>query len=143
MIAAHPDYLARRGEPLVPADLAAHDCIAFEGLQTYRNWAFGAGAAAQSVAIRTRFSVNTADAVVEAAIAGVGIARVMSYQAATALSERRIVTLLRGHATAPLPVNLVHQPHRVQPLKRRAFLDFVQPRLVQALAAVEAAVRAA
>jgi len=143
VIAAHPDYLARRGEPLVPADLAAHDCIAFEGLQTYRNWAFGAGAAAQSVAIRTRFSVNTADAVVEAAIAGVGIARVMSYQAATALSERRIVTLLRGHATAPLPVNLVHQPHRVQPLKRRAFLDFVQPRLVQALAAVEAAVRAA
>jgi len=143
VVAANPGYLVQRGEPLVPGDLAAHDCIAFEGLQTYRNWAFGAGGAAQTVAIRPRFSVNTADAVVEAAMAGLGIARVMSYQAAAALSDRRIVTLLHGYATDPLPVNLVHQPHRVQPLKRRAFLDFVQPRLVQALAEVEATLAAA
>jgi DNA-binding transcriptional LysR family regulator len=143
VVAANPGYLAQRGEPAVPGDLTAHDCIAFEGLQTYRSWAFGAGAAAQSVAIRPRFSVNTADAVVEAAMAGLGIARVMSYQAAAALSEKRIVPLLRGFATDPLPVNLVHQPHRAQPLKRRAFLDFVLPRLAQVLAAVEQKVAAA
>lgn len=82
------------------------------------------------------FSVNTADAVIEAAAAGLGIARVMSYQAATAISEGRVATILRGLATDPVPVSLVHRSQRVQPLKRRAFLEFVLPRLTGALASV-------
>jgi len=142
VICASPAYLARSGEPTTPAALAAHDCIAFEGLQTARSWTIGSGPTVQSVAIRPRFSVNTADAVVDAAAAGLGIARVMSYQAAAALAARRITPLLRGFPTDPVPVNLVHQPHRTHPLKRRAFLDFVLPRLSQALAAVDKIVAA-
>ena len=137
VVCASPDYLARRGEPATPEALADHDCIAFEGLQTYRSWTIGSAAGARSIAIRPRFSVNTADAVVEAAAAGLGIARVLSYQAANAISLGRVVTILRGFPTDPIPVNLVHQPQRVQPLKRRAFLDFVVPRLTQTLAALD------
>jgi DNA-binding transcriptional LysR family regulator len=138
VVCASPDYLARRGEPAMPEALAGHDCIAFEGLQTYRNWAFKSGAAAAtSITIHPRFSVNTADALVEAAAAGLGIARVMSYQAANAISQQRVTTILRDFVTDPIPVNLVHQSQRVHPLKRRAFLDFVVPRLTQAVAAVD------
>jgi DNA-binding transcriptional LysR family regulator len=137
VICASPDYLARRGEPAIPEALAGHDYIAFEGLQTYRNWSFGSGTAVTSMAIRPRLSVNTADAIVEAAAAGLGIARIMSYQAANAISEQRVTTLLRGFSTDRIPVNLVHQSQRVQPLKRRAFLDFVTPRLTVALATVD------
>jgi len=115
-----------------------HDCIAFEGLQTYRNWPVGGGGA-RAVPIRTRFSVNTADAVVEAAAAGLGIARVMSYQAANAISDRRVTTILRGFSPDPIPVSLVHQPQRIQPLKLRAFLNFVLPRLTLTLACVDEA----
>jgi DNA-binding transcriptional LysR family regulator len=136
VICASPNYLARRGEPAMPEALAGHDCIAFEGLQTYRNWAFSGGAVAQSIVIRPRFSVNTADAVVEAAVAGLGIARIMSYQAATAISEQRATTILHGFSTDPIPVNLVHQSQRIQPLKLHAFLNFVTPRLAAVLAAV-------
>jgi DNA-binding transcriptional LysR family regulator len=136
LICASPTYLARRGEPVTPEALANHDCIAFEGLQSYRNWTIGSGAAARSISIRPRFSVNTADAVIEAAAAGLGIARVMSYQAATAISVGRVATILRGLPPDPIPVNLVHQFQRVQPLKRRAFLDFVVPRLTGSLASV-------
>jgi DNA-binding transcriptional LysR family regulator len=143
LICASPGYLARRGEPKRPEELADHDCIAFEGLQTYRSWAIGSGVPVRSVAIRPRFSVNTADAVVEATAAGLGIARVMSYQAAIAISESRVTTILRDVSTDPIPVNLVQQSQRVQPLKRRAFLDFVVPRLTLALAAVDEAVRGA
>lgn len=132
-------YLARRGEPQDPDTLIDHDCIAFEGLQSHRRWAFGNGATERSVPIRPRFSVNTADAVVEAAAAGLGVARLMSYQAAAAIADGRVVPVLARWDDRPTPVNLVHQPQPVQPLKRRAFLDFVAPRLSLALARIEAA----
>jgi len=137
LICASPDYLKLRGEPATPEALADHACIAFEGLQTYRDWSFGGGSAARSVVIRPRFSVNTAEAVAEAAAAGIGIAQLMSYQAADAISQRRITTILRGFGDDVMPVSLLHQSQRIQPLKRRAFLDFVIPKLTQALVDVE------
>jgi DNA-binding transcriptional LysR family regulator len=140
VICASPDYLRRRGEPATPEALAEHDCIAFEGLRMSRGWAIGTGGAARSIAIHPRLSVNTADAVVAAAAAGLGIARVMSYQAANAIAEKRVATILRHVSPEPVPVNLVHQSQRAQPLKRRAFLDFVVPRLTAALASVQGVV---
>jgi DNA-binding transcriptional LysR family regulator len=138
VVCASPAYLARRGAPSTPADLAAHDCIAFEGLQTYRSWTFGGEGVAPSAPIRPRFSVNTADAVIAAASAGVGVARVMSYQAAAAIRSGALVAILRAYAPPPSPVQLVHRSQRAQPLKQRAFLDFVTPRLKRVLDEVEA-----
>ena len=89
------------------------------------------------VAIRPRFSVNTADAVIAAAVAGLGVARVMSYQAARAVADQRLVALLRQDAVDPLPVHLVHAPQPLLPVKLRAFLDFVAPRLKNALDQIE------
>ena len=131
---ASPDYLARRGLPATPEDLAGHDCLALEGLQTSRLWAFGAGKVQASFTIRPRLGVNTADALIDAAAAGLGIARMMSYQAAPALREGRLATLLRDQAPEPLPVHLVHTGPALLPLKLRAFLDFATPRLRTALA---------
>lgn len=139
VICANPDYLARHGEPATPEALAERDCIAFEGLQTYRSWTIGSAAKARSITIHPRLSVNTADAVVDACAAGLGIARVMSYQAAAAIADRRITTILSDFDSGPIPVSLVHQGQRVQPLKRRAFMDFVVPRLREVLAGVAAA----
>jgi DNA-binding transcriptional LysR family regulator len=137
IICASPGYLGRRGEPASPTDLLEHDCIAFEGLQTYRSWTFGAGSSPYPAPIRPKFSVNTADAVIDAAIAGVGIARVMSYQAAAAIRSESLLAILKAHAPAPTPVHLVHRSQRAQPLKQRAFLDFVTPRLKIALEEVD------
>jgi DNA-binding transcriptional LysR family regulator len=137
VICASPSYLSQRGAPASPSDLGDHDCIAFEGLQTYRNWTFGVEARAQTASIRPKFSVNTADAVIDAASAGVGIARVMSYQAAVAIRSKKLVSILQAHAPPPTPVQLVYRSQRSQPLKQRAFLGFVTPRLKIALDEVE------
>jgi DNA-binding transcriptional LysR family regulator len=134
VICASPDYLATRGVPETPDDLAAHHCIGFEGLQMMRTWPFGRGAKAQTVAIQPRLSANTADAVIAAAVAGVGIARLMSYQAAHAIRDGRLVSLLRGYAPELIPVHLVHTGPPLLPLKLRAFLDFAAPRLKANLA---------
>lgn len=131
---ASPHYLAERGTPATPDELASHDCIAFEGLQTARSWTFARGVGAGPVTIRPRLGVNTADALIEAASAGLGVARMMSYQAAPAIRDGRLVTILDDYAPEPIPVHLVHTGPPLLPLKLRAFLDFAAPRLKAALA---------
>jgi len=132
-ICASPAYLALRGVPRTPEELADHDCIAFEGLQPARSWPFGSGDKARSIAIRPRFAGNTADAVIAAAVAGVGIARLLTYQAAEAVRDGHLVTMLHTEAPPPMPVHLVHPAAPLMPLKLRVFLDFVAPRLKSAL----------
>ena len=136
MTCASPDYLARRGTPQTPADLVNHDCLAFEGLQTSRNWSFGSGNENEPITIHPRLGVNTADALIEAAAAGLGVARMRSYQAAISLREGTLVSLLRAYETQTIPVHLVHTGPPLLPLKLRAFLDFSGPRVRAALAAL-------
>jgi DNA-binding transcriptional LysR family regulator len=134
VVCASPAYLSTHGTPATPDDLAQHDCIGFEGLQKVRTWPFGRGRNTKDAAIKPRFAANTADAVIEAAVAGVGIARLTSYQAAGAIREGRLVSLLRRYSPEPLPVYLVHTGPPLVPLKMRAFLDFAGPRLKAGLA---------
>ncbi len=138
VICASPAYLSTRGTPVTRDDLAKHDCIGFEGLQMVRTWPFGRRGNAKTVAIKPRFAANTADAVIEAAGAGIGIARLTSYQAAAAIRTGRLISLLRGYAPEPLPVHLVHTGPPLVPLKMRAFLDFALPRLKASLADIAA-----
>lgn len=139
VVCASPDYLGRRGVPQTPVDLVEHDCIAFEGLQTYRTWPLGSPPV--PIAIRPRFSVNTADAVIAGAAAGLGIARMMSYQAAEPLVDGRLRPVLQAYSPEPVPVHLVHAPHALQPLKQRAFMDFVAPRLKKVLDGIASVAR--
>lgn len=129
VVCASPDYLAQRGAPAIPADLADHECIAFEGLRTYRSWPFKPGIGAGPVTISPRFSVNTADAVIAGAAAGLGVARVMSYQAADAVTAGKLIPVLQSFAPDAVPIHLVYAPQPMLPLKLRAFLDYVLPRL--------------
>ena len=136
VVCASPDYIQRRGAPETPAALTDHDCIAFEGLQRYREWPFVDGDAEQPVTINPRFSINTADGVVGGAVAGVGIARLLSYQAVESIKAGTLVRILADRSPPAMPVHLVHAAHQQQPLKLRAFLDFVAPRLQQRMQAI-------
>jgi DNA-binding transcriptional LysR family regulator len=138
VVCASPDYLAARGKPSDPAELLNHDCIALEGLQHYREWPFvDANGSPQQVRISPRFSANTAEGVTGGAIAGLGIARVLSYQAANSVRDGKLIPILSDFAPPPMPVQLVHAPRQPQPLKLRAFLDFVTPRLQQRLRTIQ------
>jgi DNA-binding transcriptional LysR family regulator len=73
--------------------------------------------------------VNTAEAAIDAAIAGLGVTRVLSYQIANAFRDGALKMALREFEPAPVPVSLVYAGGRLLPLKLRAFLDFATPRL--------------
>jgi DNA-binding transcriptional LysR family regulator len=129
VVVASPAYLARAGRPARPEDLAAHTCITFEGLHAPRQWVFRSAGAEHLVPIRSRLTVNTAEAATDAAAAGLGLTRVLCYQVETAVAAGRLVTVLHQFEPAPHPVSLVHAGGRLLPLKLRAFLDFAVPRL--------------
>jgi DNA-binding transcriptional LysR family regulator len=133
VVYASPDYLRQRGEPKHPNELFAHDCITFEGLTLATSWTFLEGKRELAAPVRTRLAVNTAEAAVDAAIAGLGVTRVLSYQAAKAVADGSLVELLRDFEKPPSPVHLVYLPQGLPPLKFRAFLDFATPRLRAAL----------
>ncbi len=137
VICASPAYLAARGRPKRPDDLGAHACITFEGMTTPDAWRFKAGKTEQSVAIHSRLIVNTAEAAIDAAIAGAGFTRVLSYQAADAVRAGRLHIVLAQFEPPPWDVSLVHAGGRLLPLKVRAFLDFAAPRLKDRLSQIE------
>jgi DNA-binding transcriptional LysR family regulator len=128
-VCASPAYLAERGTPKQPQDLRRHDCIAFEGMSGKSDWSFESRGAGLVVEIHPRLSVTTAEAAVDAAIAGIGFARVFSYQMAQAERDGALVRVLRGFEPTAAPISLVYPAQPLLPLKLRAFLDFTLPRL--------------
>jgi DNA-binding transcriptional LysR family regulator len=136
VVCASPAYLASRGEPAKPDELANHACIAFEGLTSTRASNFLAGKTERTVQIHPRLVTNTAESAVDTAVLGVGLTRVLSYQAAAAVREGKLRLVLEKFEPPPLPISLVHSGQLPVPLKVRAFLDFVRPRLQARLAAL-------
>jgi DNA-binding transcriptional LysR family regulator len=134
IVCASPQYLADHGTPKRPDDLADHSLIAFEGLASADHWSFKVDDANAEVAIRPRLAVTTADAAIDAALSGLGLTRVLSYQVQQALDSGKLVAVLKRFELPPVPISLVYSKQRHLPVKVRAFLDFVAPRLRAALA---------
>lgn len=128
VICASPAYLAARGTPTIPADLAAHDGIGFRNVAGASGWNYR-GDNAALVEPRTRVSLNTVEAAIDAAVAGLGIARLLSYQIVEQLRSSTLVALLEDFAPEPIPIQLVHSGQGLLPVKVRAFIAFVAPRL--------------
>ncbi len=136
IVCASPAYLAAHGRPRTPADLARHHCVTFDAVASAQSWTFADGPSAETVAIRSRLVVNTAEAAVDGAVAGIGLVRVLSYQAAAARRAKQLEVLLTKHEPPPVPVHLVFDAQQRVALKLRAFIDFAAPRLREGLAAL-------
>jgi len=133
VVCASPGYFAARGRPQAPRDLQTHQCIAFESLLSRNAWSFIVDGADVAVPIAPRLLVNTAEAAIDAAVAGFGLTRVLSYQIAAAVQAGSIGIALEAFEPGALPVNLVFDKQGRVPVKLRAFLDFANPRLRERL----------
>ena len=129
---ASPAYLEAHGAPARPEELASHDCITFERLMRPDRWQFGEDGSERYVPVRSRMTVNTAEAAISAAEAGLGITRVLSYQVAAPVRAGRLQIILEEDEPPPWPVHILYRPGMV-PRKLRAFVDFAAARLSAAL----------
>jgi DNA-binding transcriptional LysR family regulator len=139
VVCASPDYVAKSGVPATPRDLAAHQCISFEPFASANTWRFIVEGADSSVPVHPRLIVSTAEAAIDAAIAGVGITCVLSYQIEPALRAGTLRLLLESFEPPPLPVSFLYSSQGRLPLKLRAMLDFAAPRLRTRLRQAQAA----
>lgn len=134
VVCASPDYLTSRGTPRTPDDLARHEVISFENVGSPATWTFDAGGGEMRVTFRSRLSVDAIDAAIAAGLAGAGLIRAMSYQVVELVRAGRMRVVLEGFERPPLPVHLIYARQNRLPLKLRAFIDTVVPRLRERLA---------
>lgn len=130
LFVASPGYLARKGTPRRPQDLAGHDIVLFVNHANTADWHF-VDRSRQEVTVRVvaRFQINRAEAAIAAARDGHGILSVLSYQVAAELADGSLVRVLRRFERPPIPVQLVVPTARLMPPRVRTFLDFALPRL--------------
>jgi DNA-binding transcriptional LysR family regulator len=117
---ASPDHLREFGTPETPAELTGRPCIAFTSSPAPDRWVFRDR---RAVAIAPRLVVNTAEAAIDAAEAGLGLTRLLSYQAAAPVRQGRLVRVLEEYEPPLLPIHVVHPAGRHLPAKVRLFVD--------------------
>lgn len=134
VVCASPDYLAAHGIPATLDDFARHRVISFQSVSALSTWDFHADGVDVAASFRSRLSVNTIDAAIEAALSGAGLVRAVSYQVVDHVQNGRLTVVLDAFAPPPRPVHLVYDKQNRLPLKLRAFVDFVVPRLRERVA---------
>ncbi len=135
VVCASPAYLAQRGMPQHPRDLARHDCLPLGEDERDRHWRFvrpggasrtGAGADTTTVAVRGRYVTNHSEMRREAALAHLGIASLPGFTARAAIEAGTLVRVLPGwrHTTAYSGTAwLLYPPNRFLPARARAWID--------------------
>jgi len=111
---AAPEYLSRFGAPKKLAELKNHRLIS---TQTSLGKA------------PVQLVVNTNQAALDAALAGWGVVRLLSYQVAGAIESGRLLPVLREEAAEVWPVHVLHQEGRRVSLKVQSFFDLLVSRL--------------
>ncbi|MBT7526928.1 MAG: LysR family transcriptional regulator [Rhodospirillales bacterium] len=126
---ASPEYIKKHGLPKRPEDIANHQLIKSTSVETSQEWAFQENGVPLSVRAEPRLRMNTNDAVIELALRGWGISRLMSYQVAPYLADGRLRAILEPFEMPPMQVHVIHQEGRMVSAKVRSFVDFMVERL--------------
>jgi DNA-binding transcriptional LysR family regulator len=125
MLCASPEYLARHGVPQHPSDLPAHAVIATTNLSPRAGWRFGVTDEPTLVRIKPRLTVTSNDGAIAAAVGGLGIARLLSYQVVDEIASGQLQVLLADYEEAPWPIHVLHRESKHGSAKVRMFVDML------------------
>ena len=125
MLCASPEYLARQGVPQHPSDLPAHAVIATTNLSPRAGWRFGVTDEPTMVRIKPRLTVTSNDGAIAAAVGGLGIARLLSYQVVDEIASGQLQVILADYEEAPWPIHVLHRESKHGSAKVRMFVDML------------------
>jgi DNA-binding transcriptional LysR family regulator len=134
VLCASPSYLAEHGIPSTPDALVKHQLIVAGAISATVDWRFENDGSPVSIRIKPRLRVTSNDAAIEAAVLGLGITRLLSYQIATQLASGELKIIMCEFEPKPMPINIIHREGRYASAKIRSFVDLMSTRLRNDLA---------
>ncbi|OYU98482.1 MAG: LysR family transcriptional regulator [Burkholderiales bacterium PBB5] len=123
VLVAAPAYLKAHGMPQRPEALADHTIVSASGVTPLPEWRFNDGGKPLLQRLHARMRSTSNDSAIAAAVAGLGITRLLSYQVAAHLKTGALQIVLENFEAAPLPVHVVHHEGRRATQKVRGFID--------------------
>lgn len=129
LLCAAPGYIAQHGLPVHPDELPEHAIIVASNLGPKVEWRFTKAGVAHAVRIKPRLSVTSNDSAIEAAVRGLGITRLMSYQIAQEIEQGRLQIILQEFEAPPMPIHILHREGRDASAKIRSFIDLLAQQL--------------
>lgn len=124
---AAPAYLARHGEPAMPADLARHACL---GILKAGSWTLNDGRQTAMVPVGGRYLLNSAGMIRRLSTLGQGIMLMPEEFVASELASGALRRILPAWQGAPVPVYAVTET-RLLPAKTQRFIEFLRERLAR------------
>ncbi|WP_395827422.1 substrate binding domain-containing protein [Collimonas sp.] len=125
LLCASPSYIAQRGMPLVPEDLAQHSCLNFALEHLRHHWTFQSADGTSIIPITSKVMSNNTDLLRHCLLAGMSIAMRSSYTLGDDLITGRVVRLLPDYEINKVEVRLVYPSRRLLSAKVRSFVDFM------------------
>ena len=129
ILVASEEYLAKHGIPQSCQDLANHTLIAANTGSLNPDWQFLENKQSHTVKIKPRLTVTTNQAAINAAKAGLGITRIISYQVAEELKNNQLKVVLERFEHPAKPINIVHREDKLSSSKVRSFIDLLANQL--------------
>jgi LysR family transcriptional regulator, transcriptional activator for dmlA len=126
VVCASPAYWQKFGKPKVPADLAEHQAIVYTPNPTYNHWIFEKNTEIETVEVKGRFNVNNTDAMLEAAIGGMGVIMLTSYTVDKAIASGQLEAVLEEYETPGANIYAMYLPTMYLSSKARAFIDYMK-----------------
>lgn len=123
VVVGSPGYLAARGTPRSPRDLARHAIVHFGPSPAPPEWRFFRDGREERLAVVPRFVTNAADAAIALAEQDGGLTMALAYQVADAVKAGRLAVVLSRHEPPPLPIQLVYPSARQLSANVRCFVD--------------------
>ncbi|WP_440877212.1 LysR family transcriptional regulator [Thalassotalea sp. PLHSN55] len=128
-LVASPEYLKKYGIPQHYSELNTHSLIEVQVGNLNQDWKFVENGKIINQHIKSRLKVTTNQAAINAAVAGFGITRIVSYQVANELQNNKLKFVLEPFEQAPLPINIIHREDRLSSAKVRSFIDLLASNL--------------
>ncbi|MGA2551326.1 MAG: LysR family transcriptional regulator [Burkholderiaceae bacterium] len=125
ILVASPSYVKLRNQPASLAELRTHSCIVVPHPTGRQRWRLEGPAGTEEVEVSGRFSANTGQALIGAAMAGLGIALLPALRALPEIRARRLVHLLPQYRRDGGGFYAIFPSRKHVPLAASAFADFV------------------
>ena len=130
VVAASPAYLSKNGTPRHAKDLHNHNCLLLNGFPRLARWPFLEEGRRIDIAASGSIMSDSAEFLLYAAIAGVGIVRLGDFLGADALASKKLIPILVDtHFSDPQPITALVAPGRQSIPRIRAFIDFLRANL--------------